>query len=157
MKREKLLYIVILVVSLLIIGIVVAGFIAQRAARKREEARQRAAGAGSKKTPLPKTDGDNKMPSDPSLPSGTNDKYVQEMAWKFNDYISKGRVDYACEVSNGIATMGINDLRAFAALYEQWYGRKLATDYCTKLNGSGCITSIFDGVYEKACTRLKSL
>lgn len=154
MKREKLLYIVILVVSLLIIGLVIAGFIAQRIAKNREEARRKAA-----TTPAPggNPKEDSKTGNDPSIPAGINANYVQEMAWKFNDYVTKGRLDYACEVSNGIVTMGLNDLKALAETYEKWYGQKLANDYCTKLNGSGCVTSIFDGVHTKACNRLKSL
>lgn len=87
---------------------------------------------------------------------GTNWSYIQELAWKTQSTIYEGK-DYMCEVTNGVLEMGDNDLRAFIALYSNWYNRRFQDDYCKHWTTSGCTLSWFEDKEKKACTRLRNL
>jgi len=114
------------------------------------------------KTPPPGTKGNagtlpTNFPKDPVDKDKVNQDYVNGIAWKMNDVATKGADGYKCEVTNGIITMGDDDLRALVMTYQSWYKRALADDYCGKLNNSGCGSLLGDGKYTKACERLKKI
>lgn len=120
--------------------------------------------APSTSTPpyVPKNNPNN--PNNPSNGGGVNPNdmynvnwaYVQDLAWKMYDtYFDRG--GYKCEITNGIIEMGANDLRALNETYQKWYNRNLKTDYCQKIQSSGCWTSMWDDKPAKACNRLNNL
>lgn len=103
-------------------------------------------------------------PNNPNSGGGVNPtdvynvnwSYVQELAWKMHDtYFDRG--SYKCELTNGIIEMGVHDLRALNETYRKWYNRNLKTDYCQKIQSSGCWTSFWDDKPNKACNRLNNL
>ena len=81
--------------------------------------------------------------------------YINDLAWKTDNTCYRGE-DHSCEITNGINSMGDNDLKAFMLLYKQWYNRALAYDYCNKITKSSCQGWLEADQHKKACNRLNA-
>lgn len=162
------------VLVLAFFGVLLVGMAIVWLVRKSKQSSQTGAGGSSSGTqfppynPSPSTSTPPYVPkNNPNNPSGNgganpngvynvNWAYVQELAWKMHDtYFDRG--SYKCEITNGIIEMGVNDLRALNETYQKWYNRNLKTDYCQKIQSSGCWTTYWDDKPEKACNRLNNL
>lgn len=132
------------------------------------KSQKRAKATAGNKKPATLPDGTPPPPKSPAPPPANSPDvhwdYLKDICWKANE-VAKATIihdsvsAYACEVTNGINTMGGNDLAEFKKLYRSWYGRELADDYCKKWGYSGCHS--FWGfpdtdTQKTACNRLKA-
>jgi|GEM_PF-4630986 len=84
--------------------------------------------------------------------------YVQELCWKMHATRWDAKsTQYTCEITNGIITMGLEDLKALVDTYKRWYNRSFKDDYCDRVKSSGCWDSLWSTKPSQACKRLQTV
>ncbi|MBC7778081.1 MAG: hypothetical protein H7246_21795 [Phycisphaerae bacterium] len=94
------------------------------------------------------------------LPQVVNDipSYIETLCWMTREIVKTGGTsDWRCTVCNNVKSLGENDLRLWASVYKNWYGRDLKTDLNDqKYFDCGCVP-FFCGCGKPDMSRINSL